>query len=346
MAINEFFSANLNIKDFKKCGLEKDWIITSVAEAWSKCYYHEPTTKSEVLNQTLWCNSHIRDKRGPLVNQAMLNQGTTEIRHIFNQEEGKFFEYVELKQSYGNIGNFLQYHKLVQCIPPNWKSRLKTKGKVTESFDVRSIVDKYDKVASKMYWFLIGKEKHYDHGRITWQTELKTYLDMDRWKAIQLHAFKITLSTNHRLFQFKLLSNKITTNVLRHRWDRTISDRCFFCTQKAETTLHLFWECDIVQAFWQKIIKWMDYICKVKCSLIITMVILNQSRDEHSALIDMIVLLAKQYIYATKCLGEKLNVRAFLGKIHRMYIIEKEIAFQTNKVKNFRKKWVKYENNI
>ena len=150
---------------------------------------------------------------------------------------------------------------------------------------------------------MFAKREHwsYDHGKIMWQVELNENWSMDQWKAIRMKGFNIIPTTKMQWFQFQILSKKLVTNVMRNRWDRQNTEKCTFCKEKPETILHLLWDCTLVQDFWEKLRKWLKYICHLQPVINAKIVVINQSEDEF---IDLVILIAKQYIYAAKCMGE------------------------------------------
>ena len=80
----------------------------------------------------------------------------------------------------------------------------------------------------------------------------------------------------------------------------------------------------------------MDYIGKL--------IISNDYRGPNKELINIIILVSKQYLYSAKCKQEKLEFPQFTAKLNYWYNIEKIMAQMSHKVKQFNKKWKIYEN--
>ena len=121
---------------------------------------------------------------------------------------------------------------------------------------------------------------NYDHGRKAWQVELKMTWDENEWQKIRVHAFKIVTVVKYGVFQFKLLSKKLVTNVNRNRWNNEISPKCYYCQKEKETTIHLIWECQKVNSFWQGVIKWIEYVLKIKCKWNLCTIIINKTQGK------------------------------------------------------------------
>ena len=195
-----------------------------------------------------------------------------------------------------------------------------------------------------MYWTIVLKNSlRYDHGHAVWQSELKTMWTSAQWKKIRLNVFKLTTSTKLRYFQYRILSKKLVTNVTRSKWDKSISGKCHFCQEGKENILHLMWECTVIKNFWCKIAKWLNYICKYSTKFDATMIITNQCMEENGEFIEMLILMAKQYIYACKCLNQDIKISTLMFKLHEYYITEKLIAQQNCKMYKFQRKWRIYD---
>ena len=49
---------------------------------------------------------------------------------------------------------------------------------------------------------------------------------------------------------------KLSTNLSTSKWKPDQTKLCTFCKSQAETIAHILYECEIVYAFWGKIIDW------------------------------------------------------------------------------------------
>ena len=195
--------------------------------------------------------------------------GVEKVQDIYDLYEQCFYTYQEMIYHYGNIGTFLEYQALLLDLPKKWKDMLSTcngtacVNDVNDSVELKplEIIDGNVKVASVLYKYIIEvKAGTYDHGKFAWQLELKEHWDKNDWESIRLHVTSVTPSTKLHYFQFRVLSKKLTTNYVRSKWDRNVSPLCHFCERQPETIIHLLWECEIVNAFWQKILRWLRYI--------------------------------------------------------------------------------------
>ena len=208
LSINRMISCNLNEKDIERL-LPAQSIFTSILKAWAKLHFLEPKNKEEILSQQIWLNKYVTKEKKPFVYVNMSNSGINYIRDIFNSHDLKFFEYEELKHSYGNIGNYVEYFSLISCIPRKWKEILAidTNGEESEGeVNLCERISNQKKVSAYAYMMLQDTEmsSSYDHGKIAWQIELK--VELDNWEGIRLHSKAISKASKLQIFQYKLLS--------------------------------------------------------------------------------------------------------------------------------------------
>ena len=347
--IPELFEANLSEQDVLKLDprLSSNMAIISILRTWAISNYRIPVTKEQVLGQ--------RRNGSPYVSQKLESAGVKSIRDIYDQVNDRFFTYAELKYEFGNIGNFLEYHALIKNIPDQYKNILKCKkvnavtkkqqkSRIDSEVDLFGMVLNSEKVATKMYWAFIESRIVYDHGRIAWQNDLQIIIDPDIWRNIRKHAFTISLSTRLREFQYKLLSKKLITNIVVSKWCDNVKPNCSFCDFGHETVMHLLCECKVTKSFWKTLERWLKYGCEINIKFSPSEIILNKTHyKQKSQLIDTIILTAKQYIYACKCLKEKPKLLPYLSKLHRIYITENAIArYDSKKNKKHEQKWKQY----
>ena len=63
------------------------------------------------------------------------------------------------------------------------------------------------------------------------------------WKSIYLLPRRVTLDTNLRMFQYKLLNNVLYLNNILFRFKKVDSPLCSYCNEGEKTPLHLFHSC-------------------------------------------------------------------------------------------------------
>ena len=353
-SLNELLYANISVKDLVKYfENDKPNVIYSFLKVWSKMNYKSDLcTQEEILEQVICNNLHLKSAGNKIKSYKNIGEsGITRIREIYDSANRRFYTYNELVYNYDQKFNFLEYHALVQSIPQQWKAILKN-GNVT-SKKAKCMVNLYDLMeradyAKQIYERTVNGEfrnqnKPYDHGYVAWKMELKLNIDYNEWQSIQMHGHKISMATRLQLFQFKVLSKKLITNVHWNRWDRTVSDLCTFCKSAKETVIHLLWECKEAQILWKAITKWFKEILEIHVEIDLQVIICNKYRGRgEKNLIDTIILIAKNYLYICRCKQEQPKLIQLMCKVHETFLIEKNIATTNQRLSKFERKWNVY----
>ena len=77
------------------------------------------------------------------------------------------------------------------------------------------------------------------------------------WREIFSLAFNVTLDTNLRVFQHKLLNRIIFTNDKRFKFKLVDSPSCTFCKTNEESLEHLLFFLKITEFFWKEVLSWL-----------------------------------------------------------------------------------------
>ena len=76
------------------------------------------------------------------------------------------------------------------------------------------------------------------------------------------------------------------------------SDKCEFCHMFSEDLMHIFWLCKHVQSFWNTVINWIFFKTKIRLQVNAQTIILgNPNYSKKDSVVNLIILIAKQYIY-------------------------------------------------
>ena len=117
-----------------------------------------------------------------------------------------------------------------------------------------------------------------------------------------------------------------------------------FCKKSSETIQHLFWYCSVVKQFWKKL----ETIINLRCihahnfKFNENLVLFGSSDNVYTDKIcDLIVLMAKFYIYRCKVNQINLSFSMFISELYHRYRVELEI--NRNSV-DFRNNWGPYMN--
>ena len=151
--------------------------------------------------------------------------------------------------------------------------------------------------------------------------------------------YSVTNIPKYRSFQYRLLNAALVTNINLCKWKILDSDLCYFCQEVPEETLHLLWKCPCISSFWQRVIKLIkSYDSNVQVSN--ESIVYNAVHQKRSHITNFIVLLAKQYIYGTRCMKGTLSYEQFVFKVNRIKSSEKYIAIKNNQLSKHTAKWL------
>ena len=67
------------------------------------------------------------------------------------------------------------------------------------------------------------------------------------------YARHVTIDTNLRIFQYKLLNNVLYLNEKLFKFNIVFSPLCSFCNSEDETPIHLFHPCNQTKSHWSKL---------------------------------------------------------------------------------------------
>lgn len=109
---------------------------------------------------------------------------------------------------------------------------LKTKEANKFLYKYQSISEQLDDISSQVKW-----ASYFENETLKWNT-------------IYSNVFASTIDTKLRNFQYKYLFRIIPTNKRLFTQNIANSNLCDFCNMDIETIQHLFWECNIVQIFY------------------------------------------------------------------------------------------------
>ena len=156
----------------------------------------------------------------------------------------------------------------------------------------------------------------------------------------------VTTSTKLWAFQYRLLNKILTTNVTRSKLDKSISPLCQFCSIEAETTLHLLYFCIKVKLIWEALVKWIQYFFDINVELTPDIIILNNYNSQLKQLINMYIVVTKQFIYAEKCLKEQLRFAELVERFNYWCNKEKLAITNSKPYSKFKRKWEIHEKKL
>ena len=156
------------------------------------------------------------------------------------------------------------------------------------------------------------------------------------WKSIYLLPRRVTLDTNLRMFQYKLLNNVLYLNKMLFRFKKVDSPLCSYCNEEEETLLHLFHSCLKTKQLWNRLRQYFSQFINIPLSTPQSSILGIFDNNQHSELINHLLLIFKFYIYSARN-TKQLSFDNLKITIKRIKEIEKELT-SSNKLKLL-KKW-------
>ena len=157
------------------------------------------------------------------------------------------------------------------------------------------------------------------------------------------HLKALTTSTKLQAFQYRLLNSAITTNIDLYRWKMRLNEKCTFCDSCPETVTQKLVLCPtVVRKIWIPLKRWLYNFCFITLELDPYEIIFNKYRDSFPDLVNTILTLTKQFIYATRCLNKLLNFLQLMHKVQEHRQIEHIIARKNRNIPKFEAKWSIY----
>lgn len=230
--------------------------------------------------------------------------------------------------------NFLVWTGLRQSVPlnlrvnmPNFKVVLDLENYKCHDYYCHLIKHTYERPRK---WAKLGQE--FD-------------LEDDQLSEAYLLPLKVASEPYVRSFQYKVLNSILYTNDLLYKIGYVSNPNCSFCRETRETLNHFLFECSFSNSFWNKVIS--NILNKLSCCRCLSLcdVIIGILKEEMD-LVNYVIILGKNYLWTCRHKEIKPSFCHFKRILKNKYDTEKHIAFNSNKINLFNKKWEVFEVSI
>ena len=339
---NSIWQCNLNDDDICKCWKNSFW--RDVLRAWARVNYvklEQITKKTDVLNQLIWYNSHIRVKGRPFIYDKSCQKGLMYLSQLCDPT-GHFISPDVLRQNFDLTT--LQYNSIVSAIPKEWKRLLQTKNegsseKIKSNIEIVTMVKK----PTKWYYKHCTRNRHCQFDAYCkWQTRTKSECSYKEFIECFRNINRLTNYSKLRGFQYRLLNNAIILNDRLMLWNIKSTDKCSNCNSDRETALHFFVECKAAKTVYGWAQCYLEKTCNIKIDstqLKPDQIIYNKSAQKPVGIIEALILMSKYYLYRSKCLQQKINHVLYNSFIEDCRKCEYYNAKTTGSVCKYYKKW-------
>ena len=329
----DIWKVNLSPKDARKI-FPRITFWTDVLKSWCEINFHIPSDAKEVKSQVLWFNSNIRQSSSPLQPKSLFRLGIMRVRDLLDQENN-FLPYQKMVDKVGRVFPFTDLYSIQSAIQKKWKSLLKQDTSNEQSQTLIENLRSQKNVTKFLYRSLKADTNLLKDHVQRWNNDDQAFLHLTAEElALKICKIrKITNVTKLRSFQYRFSLKAIITNCHLFRYGIKQDNLCTFCKTEPETLKHLFFLCPEVTP----IVEWVSKITKAKIDWydwVFCCIEKNPSRSENT-----LILLAKQFIYGTRCKDEKLNVKKLELMTRNFIQIEKYIAINNGRQDTHRIKW-------
>lgn len=325
-----FVSSDIN-QVFKQDRFWKD-----VAKAWAITYYSEPDNPTRIAAQVIWFNSKIKINKKLVYFEKAYKSGIMFLYNIWDRIRGGFLAYNHVQQVYGqDCLTYLQYYGIISAIPCEWIRDLKATRYIVDDFQL--VYENFDgKMTAIVYDKITSQKKILSKLCEKWSSKFQFPIIYEEFLDHFDRIYKLTKSIKFQNFQFRFLHRVVFTANTLYKWKLTDSPLCYYCQNQYETIEHLFFNCTVTTRFWEMFRSWFECQTDSEINFTIEEVFFCNHEDQ---LLNILFLIAKQYIFNRRCLEKELNIYTYRDYMSEIIRIERYDAFLSKRFKPFVKKW-------
>ena len=329
------FNTNMNVTDAKTM-VKTSTFLNEIISSWANINFQDNI--NNISSQVIWNNSLIRHNKKLIYYPKWKNAGIETIGQLYDYRYKLFLTFEQIKRKFNlSDSEFLTYYQILSSIPKQWKNKLKheqIEPLSTNLYRLIIIKKNINKILTKMQ----VKAMHCT-------TDIKSQKQWDKqfhdlnWKDIYSMPHYCTIDTKLRAFQYKYNMRIYPTNQFLFKCKITSSSLCEFCNMDCETIEHLFWECQVVQAFWTGIT---NFIEAKQISIKVNFQTASFGTNithAHKMSFNFIMLTAKYFIVKCKYTNVHPEIHHFINSLKQIEKIERIIAQNKGKLAIHDNKW-------
>ena len=156
----------------------------------------------------------------------------------------------------------------------------------------------------KLYYDVLSQNDAKPNCCSKWEDKLQRNIP---WHSCFFHQISKIHDFNIKWFQMRITHRIIGTNVMFKEMGVTNNNKCSFCLIAKDTIQHIFWECKHSQQFWTRFLVLLKEECTSCYRLKLFECLILFGIDDNikkENVFDLILLLAKQYLYKCKIASE------------------------------------------
>lgn len=311
-----------------------------VLESWATLQYKmKPLHNSDILGTNIWDNKNIRIDNKPIFYQRWYDKKIYFIKDMLNVD-GKFLNLNNFIEKYDLNINFLEYMSVRSAVESYIKNN---KFDITNSiltncylpFSITQILKR--EKGSKDIYRILNEKNIITKSQQKWEREFQ---DIElKWKVLYSIPAYCCSNTKLHWFQYRILHRILATNNLLWKYKIKRDNLCSFCKKFPETLEHLFWYCDEVQDFWEKIETWIAEKSEFVVNINEYGAIFGKNNKNCNKPENYILILTRYYIYKSRINNTKLYLNIWKREVKCFIETEKMIAIKNSKYDKFYKEW-------
>ena len=313
---------------------------------WANISQQNPTTFSELCNQTLWNNSFITTLGKSIFYKDFIDKNMSRTADLLT-DSGNFLSWQMARQKY-NLRNkdIMKWFSLIASVPMSWKVEIRNYFSSIENTctsctltipqtKVSLLPDTSVKAAYKILVRPLVKAP-------TSQKSLENLLcrqDLD-WASIYMIPRTVTVESKPRIFQYKLLNNILYSNDGLYKMGIVQTPLCSLCKQEKETVIHLLCQCHVTRQLWCSLNGWLQGVLRLPPLEPVTAMLRSWDlKNEANVLLNHLMLLFKYFIYRFRNMNTSVNLCHLQHFILLVQKVEQKIAFRNNRLTHHFSKW-------
>ena len=336
-AETELFKDNAQINQFWG-KVTRDWFNTT----WKKQHRNIDCIR-QVREQVLWLNSHIQIGNKCVRNPEVCKAGMLYVKDIMT-ERNVLKSYEELEDNWKTNITWYQYLQICKAIPKRWLT-LKNNYEKDEYVHMYDFISAKEKKIKTLYIYLIENQSTKDLNDYFRSMRNKIDLNYEEYIKAFRDINKITHIVKYKDFQYRLLVNAIFTNDRLFHWKKVNSQKCEWCDEPKQNITHMLYKCNTVRKVWHKLMDFLLKCTEVNCTELemnCKNVMLNTVHTKVGHIVNFIVLIIKQNIFANKCLGLPIKFENIIEKVKEIYQTELYNSKIDYRYSSLKTKWLPY----
>ena len=305
-------------------------------------YKVRPVDVGDILAEPVLHNDNIKVGNKPITFKSWRDKNINKISDLYKQN-GDILSYNEFQAIYNINIDFLTYAGCIMSIKDYIiGSGFHVQNNISATVNIGLKIIYSVPKGSQLYYKLLNDDYWQPKCCSTWIDKLGRDVSWDVCFK-KMHKIK---DIKLKWLQIRIIHRIIPTNVVLKEMGVKECHDCSFCESEKDSIVHLFWRCPWINNFWNKL----ENLVRDKCEnakyvrLTENIVLFGSDKDFVSDVtFDLIILLAKQYIFQCKVAQSKPLLSVFQKQLKCRYEIDKYIAqinFEQNK---FLLNWCQYE---